>query len=453
MKRARIQMGRVLCALVLAVWLAVPAFAQSNEPDFYDCVLTLYAYDETEQFVSSSSGIQIQAGDGSGGFWAVGSYGLTAGTAYYVAVNPYDGDFYAMAEPIAGDEASGIAVFRLSGQVPDVTAPALRTLDGLSSGDYAVIAGTMREDDSYYSFYRSAMMTELETRNGYTCLTLQDGKYPLSELDIVPIGAAMSAVDEVIGFYVGDYQVFPAGYLMTGTDGIGTFGNGGSEDTPDTPTSTPDNPEPDTPSTPPEEEPGNGGASLEIVQADTGMEELLRRAQAERSRANLLRVVLIVAAVAAAAGLVAFALVRSRRQRAAAVPGAEPIQTDSGQTMGKTKYVGAQEYGKTEPAISRCRVIPLAGTPGGPREVPLQGLTFGRSPECDVTFAPDTGGVSGRHCALGWQNGALVLTDLHSSFGTLLEDGRKLTDESIQVTNGMRFYLGSRQIGFQIELQ
>lgn len=453
MKRARIQVGRVLCALVLAVWLAVPALAQSNEPDFYDCVLTLYAYDETEQFVSSSSGIQIQAGDGSGGFWAVGSYGLTAGTAYYVAVNPYDGDFYAMAEPIAGDEASGIAVFRLSGQVPDVTAPALRTLDGLSSGDYAVIAGTMREDDSYYSFYRSAMMTELETRNGYTCLTLQDGKYPLSELDIVPIGAAMSAVDEVIGFYVGDYQVFPAGYLMTGTDGIGTFGNGGSEDTPDTPTSTPDNPEPDTPSTPPEEEPGNGGASLEIVQADTGMEELLApraggaepgksaAGGADRSRCG------------AAAGLVAFALVRSRRQRAAAAPGAEPIQTGFRPDHGKDGICG-----RTGVRKNRARHIPLlrdtAGrNAGGPREVPLQGLTFGRSPECDVTFAPDTGGVSGRHCALGWQNGALVLTDLHSSFGTLLEDGRKLTDESIQVTNGMRFYLGSRQIGFQIELQ
>lgn len=120
--------------------------------------------------------------------------------------------------------------------------------------------------------------------------------------------------------------------------------------------------------------------------------------------------------------------------------------------MGKTEYVGAQEYGKTEPAISRCCVRPLAERRAA-AEVPLQGLTFGRSPECDVTFAPDTGGVSGRHCALGWQNGALVLTDLHSSFGTLLEDGRKLTDESIQVTNGMRFYLGSRQIGFQIELQ
>ena len=97
MNRARIQMGRVLCALVLAVWLAVPAFAQSNEPDFYDCVLTLYAYDETEQFVSSSSGIQIQAGDGSGGFCAVGSSGLTAGTSSYVAGNTYAGVFYAMA--------------------------------------------------------------------------------------------------------------------------------------------------------------------------------------------------------------------------------------------------------------------------------------------------------------------------------------------------------------------
>ena len=99
--------------------------------------------------------------------------------------------------------------------------------------------------------------------------------------------------------------------------------------------------------------------------------------------------------------------------------------------------MGGEEYGETQPVQAQYRVVPLPGTPGNPREIPLQGLTFGRVPECDVVFPPDTPGVSGN--------------DLDSSFGTLLEDGRKLSNESTDLKPGMRFYLGSNKFGFQLE--
>ena len=119
--------------------------------------------------------------------------------------------------------------------------------------------------------------------------------------------------------------------------------------------------------------------------------------------------------------------------------------------MGKTEYVGAKELGKTEPAVPCLRIVPLPGTPGTARELPPQGLTFGRDPACDISFPPETGGVSGHHCSLTWSGGVLRLTDLGSLFGTLLEDGEKLSGTSADIKAGMCFYLGSRKIGFRVD--
>ena len=112
--------------------------------------------------------------------------------------------------------------------------------------------------------------------------------------------------------------------------------------------------------------------------------------------------------------------------------------------------MGGEEYGETQPVQAQYRVVPSqdAGKSTGNS---LQGLTFGRVPECDVVFPPDTPGVSGKHCSLRWRGGSLFLTDLGSSFGTLLEDGRKLSNESADLKPGMRFYLGSSKFGFQLE--
>ena len=155
----------------------------------------------------------------------------------------------------------------------------------------------------------------------------------------------------------------------------------------------------------------------------------------------------------AAAGIIAFAIVRSRKKAGFQASTSQTADTGGNPVpdFGKTEYVGGEQYGETQPVQAQYRVVPLPGTPGNPREIPLQGLTFGRIPECDVVFPPDTPGVSGKHCSLRWRGGSLFLTDLGSSYGTLLEDGRKLSNESADLKPGMRFYLGSNKFGFQLE--
>ena len=188
-------------------------------------------------------------------------------------------------------------------------------------------------------------------------------------------------------------------------------------------------------------------------QTNTGTQALLEQAREQQGQTKTLQIVLIAAAGIAAAGIIAFAIVRSRKK---ANPGASTSQAadERGGTVpdfGKTEYVGGEDYGETQPVQALYQVVPLPGTPGNPREIPIQGLTFGRNPECDVVFPPDTPGVSGKHCSLRWRGGSLFLTDLGSSFGTLLEDGRKLSNESTDLKPGVRFYLGSNKYGFQLE--
>lgn len=440
MERTRKWFGSIICVLALLFYMS-PTVIAAEDVKYYDCVLFLYGVNSVPEVVTQCNAIQVQAGDGSGDIWAVASYGVTSGATQYLATDPTDVEKNSLAELVAGDAASGIAVFRLTNQVSGRTAPALRTLDGLASGDSVAVAGISEDADSMYFFSRGACIQNLQTRNGYSCLALADGSNPLSELNIHPIAAVMTSENEVVGFYTGNYSALPSGYIMTGADGIGSLENSGGDEAP--------------PSMPSDggtgEAPSSGNYRIETVEGNTGVDELLKQAEAERNQAKIIQIVLIVAAVVVAVGLVAFALFRSKRTRPADPVSRKKVTPQRPtEPMGKTEYVGAQDYGKTAPAESQYRIVPLAGTPGAECEVPFQGLTFGRSPECDVTFAMDTGGVSGKHCSLIWSGGVLYLKDLGSSYGTLLEDGRKLVGEETVVKAGTRFYLGSHKIGFQI---
>ena len=434
MKQFRKGILSIVCTLALLYTLVIPA--QAADTMFYDCVLYLFGFNDVPEVVTQSVAIQVQAADGSDGVWAVASVQVTQGATQYIAADPSDSGSNAYAELIASDPDSGIAVFRLDGQITSRSAPTIQTLDGLSAGDSVAVAGISPENDSLYYFSRGAYLQSLQSQSGYSFLALQDGSSPHSELVIYPIGAVMTDTDTVIGFYLGSYIALPAGYIMPDADGIGTLGSGD--------TGTDDGGEAEPP-------PETGDFSPDTVLSDTGIDDLLQQAEAERRRSDILRVALIAGAVAVAAGLILFALLWSRKKRAR-IPqasGSEPVPQPD--IMGKTEYVGAQDYGKTEPALPQYRIIPLEGTQGAPRDIPPQGLTFGRSPDCDVTFPPDTSGVSGKHCSLRWRDGSLFLTDLNSSFGTLLEDGRKLSGEGTSVTDGTRFYLGSHKVGFRIE--
>ena len=70
-----------------------------------------------------------------------------------------------------------------------------------------MVAGVADDSDGMFLFSRGVTLQGLADQSGYTRLQLEDGSYPLSELDILPIGAVMSDVDEVIGFYLEGYQL------------------------------------------------------------------------------------------------------------------------------------------------------------------------------------------------------------------------------------------------------
>ena len=478
MKHIMRSASSVVCSLLLILGLVLPAAAADGQK-YYDCTLYLFGVDAAaENIVTRGVAIQVQAGDGSGGTWAVASYAVTNGSTYYVATDAADTSVNTTAELIASDADSGIAVFRLKERIGTCTAPALRTLDGVSTQKSVAVAGLGEKEGSTYFFSRAAYIQDLTARNGYTCISLKDSPTSsLSDYAIYPVAAVMTSMDEVIGFYIDNYMALPAGYIMPSANGIGTLdkgdagsGSAGSGSTGSGSTGSGSTGSGSTGSgdigsgqqTPPAggtTDPGqdeSGNYSFSTVETPKEVLELISQAEAERTRANILRVVLIVLSVAAAGGIIAFALLKSRRGRGSAPapgPQPQPSQPQPVQPMGKTEYVGAQEYGKTEPALPTFRVVPLAGTPGQGREIPPQGLTFGRDPACDLSFPPDTGGVSGRHCSLTWSGGALRLTDLDSSFGTLLEDGQKLSGTGAEIRPGMCFYLGSRKIGFRVEEQ
>ena len=442
MKRAMKYCRHILCTLALMLCFTQSA-AAADETNYFDCTVFLYGFDSAvENITASCCAIQVQAGDGSGDTWAVASYGVTSGSTYYLATDPYDSSVGSVAELIMGDAESGVAVFRLDGPLTSRTAPALRTLDGLNEGEGAAVAGVADDSDGMILFSRGVILQGLTGQNSYTHLQLADGTYPLGELNILPIGAVMNDVDEVIGFYLGNYQALPAGYLMANVGGIGSLDSGEQE---------PESPEPADP------EPSSGGEeptyTLESIQPNTGTQAILEQARAQQGQTRTLQTVLIAAAGIAAAGIIAFAIVRSRKKADSQASTSQTTDTGGNPApdFGKTEYVGGEDYGETQPAQAQYRVVPLPGTPGNPREIPLQGLTFGRNPECDVVFPPDAPGVSGKHCSLRWRGGSLFLTDLGSSFGTLLEDGRKLSNESADLKPGARFYLGSNKFGFQLE--
>ena len=267
MKQFRKGILSIVCTLALLYTLVIPA--RAADPMFYDCVLYLFGFNDVPEVVTQSVAIQVQAADVSGGVWAVASVQVTQGATQYIAADPSDSGSNAYAELIAADPDSGIAVFHLDGQITSRSAPTLQTLDGLSAGDSVAVAGISQENDSLYYFSRGAYLQSLQSQSGYSFLALQDGSSPLSELVIYPIGAVMTDTDTVPGSYLGRYIALPAGYIMPEVDGIGTLGSGD--------TGTDDGGEAEPP-------PETGDFTPDTILSDTGIDDLLQQAEAERRR-------------------------------------------------------------------------------------------------------------------------------------------------------------------------
>lgn len=82
------------------------------------------------------------------------------------------------------------------------------------------------------------------------------------------------------------------------------------------------------------------------------------------------------------------------------------------------------------------------------------GLMFGRDTDCHVRFPAETPGISRHHCCIRWQNGVPVLTDLSSTYGTFLADGRQLMPNNpMQLTSGSRFQLSNYGYLFQVVMR
>lgn len=89
---------------------------------------------------------------------------------------------------------------------------------------------------------------------------------------------------------------------------------------------------------------------------------------------------------------------------------------------------------------------------------PLQGaaynfsgeITIGRDPaQCSVVLPSDLAGISRRHCSLCVRGNTVYICDHHSSAGTFLANGQRLTAEQWIPVSGA-FYLGSTQNMFSV---
>ncbi len=80
-------------------------------------------------------------------------------------------------------------------------------------------------------------------------------------------------------------------------------------------------------------------------------------------------------------------------------------------------------------------------------------VIFGRNPAlCTAVYPKDTKGISSLHCRIEVTDGKILLTDLESSYGTFLEDGRQLpANAPCELQRGNRFYLADRVNMFQIQ--
>jgi len=140
----------------------------------------------------------------------------------------------------------------------------------------------------------------------------------------------------------------------------------------------------------------------------------------------------------------------SEHTSAEAVTEAPAAETEFPKTVAEVDMIP-----KTMPAygVDIYRLVGEAGFFKGRRFAVDRPLRIGRDPsKNDLVFNPDTAGVSGVHCIVTPVEGGVSLTDLGSSYGTLLGDGTKLTPKvSVVLKEGDTFSMGSTKQVFKIE--
>lgn len=97
-------------------------------------------------------------------------------------------------------------------------------------------------------------------------------------------------------------------------------------------------------------------------------------------------------------------------------------------------------------ALQTLQIRGISGVYAG-QQIPLCfPMTLGRQPgDCQLLFPPDTPGVSRRHCRLDLCWGSVLVTDLHSRYGTYLDDKRFSTWYLMEWKENQSLFLGSKQ--------
>lgn len=153
--------------------------------------------------------------------------------------------------------------------------------------------------------------------------------------------------------------------------------------------------------------------------------------------------VLIAAAVVAVIVL----LVRGKKPAAPTpAPAPAPVPTPAAPKAGPAQKNAqrSDDYGYRIQGVSGALEGKRFSVPSG------NPVTIGRNPqECGIVLPPDTAGVSGKHCSVWIDKGAVYVMDLSSSHGTFLAPGKRLAaNQAVKLQEGDIVWLGSEAQSF-----
>ena len=78
-------------------------------------------------------------------------------------------------------------------------------------------------------------------------------------------------------------------------------------------------------------------------------------------------------------------------------------------------------------------------------------ITLGRGGDCTVRFGPSSKGISRAHASVEVKDGAVILTDLNSSYGTFANGRRLAAGASVEIKPGESFYLANEIQSFTVQ--
>lgn len=175
---------------------------------------------------------------------------------------------------------------------------------------------------------------------------------------------------------------------------------------------------------------------------------------------GVLVAIIVVAAVVVVGAIAAVLIVMNKKKKAnAAAVGAAPAQAVGGSAPQRQAAVGANAAANGQAAATKKAFIRSMSPQHNGRTFPVGNapVTIGRNASvCAIVFNDKTPGVSGQHCSVSYDSntGLFTLTDLNSTYGTVLFNGQKLNPgQSITLKPGTSFYVGDKANSLKVEVE